>query len=45
MSTKQTTSDSLPSDETVKRVTIDEAYINGTGEAKIKRTPKMEKAS
>ena len=37
---------SLPSDETVKRVTIDENYINGIGEPKIKRiTPKTEKAS
>lgn len=37
---------SLPSDETVKRVTIDADYINGTGEAKIKRTePRVEKAS
>ena len=37
---------SLPSDETVKRVTIDKNYINGTGEPKIKRiNPKTEKAS
>ena len=37
---------SLPSDETVKRVTIDDKYINGIGEPKIKRTtPKTEKAS
>ena len=37
---------SLPSDETVKRVTIDENYINGIGEPKIKRiNPKTEKAS
>ena len=37
---------SLPSDETVKRVTIDDKYINGIGVPKIKRiTPKTEKAS
>ena len=37
---------SLPSDETVKRVTIDENYINGIGEPKIKRiNPKTKKAS
>ena len=37
---------SLPSDETVKRVTIDDKYINGIGKPKIKKkNKKTEKAS
>lgn len=36
----------LPSDETVKRVTIDEDYVNGNGEAKlIKSSQKLDPAS